>query len=108
MMKEIIEKCAALNVYEKREASDGYFELAFFSKDEGEWGKVLAGILDPAIKLPGARPSKEDLLLTEKYGGIFTNQTLFRRKFDGNIIIAMFWPWQDGIHTTLKVAVVRE
>ena len=103
MIKDIIEKCAAFDVYEKRETKDGYFEVVFFNKDAEVWNKALSDIMGPAAKLPGVKPSKEDSLLTKDHGGILANQILFKKKSCSSIVIAVFWPWRDGIHTTLKV-----
>ncbi len=104
--KDIIGRCSALDVCEKRSVTDDYCELVFYAKDTDAWGKALGGILGPAIKLPGARPSKEDLRLTQDRGGINIDQTLFRKDIGDAVIIAMFWPWRDSLHTTLKIALI--
>ena len=54
--------------------------------------------------LPGVDKTEIDLRVTEKYGGIGVNQTLFKKNGEADIVIAMFWPWQDGVHATLKIA----
>ena len=104
MLKEIIEKCEKLNISEKREATDNYYEAVFSTKDTDQWNNALSEILGPAVKPAGTKPNKEDQRLTRQLGGIYENQTLFKKEFDSSIIIAMFWPWQDGEHTTLKIA----
>ena len=107
MLKEIIEKFGALNVYERRSISDEYCELVFYSKDIDEWNKVFTEIFGQAIKPTGARPTKDDLRLTDDYGGVQNNQTLFKKEFDGATVIAMFWPWQDKTFTTLKLSLLK-
>ena len=106
MIKEIVEKFSNLDIYEKRCITDEYCELVFFSKDTAEWKKILTDILGPAVKPPEIKPTKEDEFLTKDRGGIHDDQTLFKKLFGPLTVIAMFWPWQDGIHTTLKVAVI--
>ena len=106
-IKKIIERCNNLDVSEQRSMSDEYCELVFFNKEIEEWNNVFTEILGPAKKPAGAEPTQEDDVLTEEYGGIFTNQTLFKKDFDDFTIVAMFWPWQDGTHTTLKVAFIK-
>ena len=108
MIKEIFEKLSSLNIYEKRGITDEYCELVFFTKDTAEWEKILTGILGPASKPPKTKPTKEDQLLTKDRGGIHNDQTLFKKLLGGITVIAMFWPWQDDIHTTLKVAVIKK
>ncbi|MFC1631523.1 hypothetical protein ACFL2I_03110 [Candidatus Omnitrophota bacterium] len=106
--KEILGKCSNLPVDEKREVSDDYAELVFFNKELNQWNETIAGILGPAAKPSGEKPSDEDAQITEEFGGIFDNQTLFKKELPQSTIIAMFWPWQDEIHTTLKVAVLKK
>ena len=106
MLNEIMEKCDAMNVYEKRTVSDNYYELVFFSKELDEWEQFFTDKLGNVSKPSNVKPTKEDLSLTEGYGGICANQTLFKKECDDDTIIAMFWPWQDNIHITLKVALI--
>ena len=106
-LKEIVEKFNELDVYEQRCVSDEYVELVFYSKEIDKWDKVLIDILGPAVKPAGVKPTKDDQDLTKDYGGIFDNQTLFKKDFDGVGVLAMFWPWQDGTYTTLKAALLK-
>ena len=106
-LKEIIEKCSTLSIYEKREITDEYVELVFLSKETDEWNRILSEILGPAIKPAGVKHAKTDLILTAKFGGVREEQTLFKKEFDDADIIAMFWPWQNGEHTTLKMFVKK-
>jgi len=108
VLKEIIERCSELKVCEKRQISDAYSELVFYSKDLEQWNEVFAGIFGPAAKPAGVKPAKVDARLTEAYGGIFANQTLFKKEEDAVVAIAMLWPWQDGAHVTLKMALVQK
>ena len=107
MLKEIAEKCSGLEIVEQRSITDEYVEIVFFNKEVGSWRKVLTDNLGPEIKPAGTEPTKEDLDLSEDYGGIHGNQTLFKKDLDGRTVIAMLWPWQDGVHTTLKMAVLK-
>ncbi|NQU73248.1 MAG: hypothetical protein HQ547_00870 [Candidatus Omnitrophica bacterium] len=108
MLKEIVEKCGALEIYRKRSITEEYCELVFYSKDTAKWNAILTGIFGQAIKAAGKKPVGDDMQLTKGYGGIYHNQTLFKKEFDGTTIIAMFWPWQDGVLTTLKLAVLEK
>ncbi len=102
-LKEILDKCRALDVYMQRRISEEYSELVFFNRDTEQWNKILTDVLGPAIKPVGAPPTEVDLRLTKAYGGISDHQTLFKKEFDGIVVIAMFWPWQDNERTTLKM-----
>lgn len=107
MFKEVVKKCRELDVYEVRSVSDKYLELVFYNKEIGKWQQMFADILGAAVKPPDKEPAKEDISLTKEHGGICDNQTLFKKEFDHSTVIAMFWPWRDGILTTLKAAVLK-
>lgn len=107
-IKEILNKCGELEVREKRSISDEYGEIVFYNKDIDEWSKVFTGILGEAIKPAGVKPASEHLALTKDFGGIYENQTMFKKNFEGADIMAMFWPWQDNEHITLKVVLLRK
>jgi|TARA_B100000315_G_C14475255_1_gene540295 hypothetical protein len=108
MLKEILKKCNELNVYEERAADNNYFELVFYTKEADQWNKLFDEILGPVAKPSGKKPTPADLELTKEYGGIFDNQTLFKKDFEEGTIIAMFWPWQDAVRTTLKVSLIKK
>lgn len=105
--KDIIKKCSRLEVYEQRVVKDDYAELVFYTKDTAQWEKNIIGSLGPTIKSAETKPTKNALNLTKDHGGIWDNQTLFGKEFDGFSAIAMFCPWQDGEHTTLKIVFLR-
>ncbi|MFH1996535.1 MAG: hypothetical protein ABIJ27_06005 [Candidatus Omnitrophota bacterium] len=107
-LKEIVEKCVLLKIDEERFVSEAYYEVVFFMKDTDAWKTAIAGVFGAAAKPAGIRPTKDDLLLTKEFGGIHDNQTLFKKELNGMMVIAMFWPWADGAHITLKVAVITK
>ena len=107
-VESILSKCSNLDIREKRTVADDYLELVFPTKETKHWKKMFTDILDSAIKPEGKQPSDEQLTMTKAYGGIYPDQTLFRKEFDDTTIIAMFWPWQDDEHTTLKVAIFKK
>ncbi len=107
-LKEVIEKCKTLDIYEERAVAGDYYEIVFFTKDTEKWQGLCESILGKAVKPAGTEPSSEDIKLTQKYGGIRSNQTLFKKQTDSMIIVAMFWPWQDEVRTTVKVAVIKK
>jgi len=107
ILKEVIKRCSTLEVYDTRLMTDEYIELVFYSKEIDKWNRVFADFLGPAIKPQGVEPTKDDFRLTKNYGGVWGNQTLFKKDFDNFTIISMFWPWQDNIHVTLKIALLK-
>jgi len=107
-LKEIMKKCRALSISEMRRNGDEFCELVFYNKDADEWNKIFADMLGHPIKPPGKDPTEGDQHLTRDYGGTWVDQTVFTKQFDNVTVIAMFWPWQDGVHTTLKMALLKK
>ncbi|NQU94686.1 MAG: hypothetical protein HQ549_00425 [Candidatus Omnitrophica bacterium] len=108
MLKEIIEKSKTLDIFEKRTVNDEYCEYVVATDEINKWEKMLTGILGPATKPAKVKPTKEDVRITQECGGVFDNQTLFKKEFEDGTIIAMFWPWQDDTHTTVKIAFIKK
>lgn len=108
ILKEIIEKCSTLSIAEVRSASEDSYELVFFSQETEQWSKLLSDVLGPAVKPKGVKPTQEQDDLTKDYGGIFADQTLFKKDFDNATVLGMFWPWQDNIHTTLNLVLIKK
>ena len=107
-LKEIVSRFSGLHIEEIRSSSEDAQELVFTNERIEEWDKVFQEILGPAVKPKGTKPTKEDSQLTADYGGIFANQTLYRKEFGDETIVAMLWPWQDGVHITLKMVLLKK
>jgi len=107
-LSEIIERCSRLEVAERRHQNETYSELVFYNKEIDEWHRIFSEALGPPVKPAGEKPAKDLVRLTQEYGGILTGQTLFVREFDDVTVMAMFWPWGDGKHTTLKMALLEK
>lgn len=104
---QIMEKCKGLSVAKTRKNNEKYCELVFFDDDLDKWDEILASMLGPAEKPRFKKPSKDQQVLTKEFGGIRHNQTLYKKDIDGSTLVAMFWPWRDRTHTTLKVGLVK-
>jgi hypothetical protein len=102
-LKDILAGCARLSVYEERSNTDDHCELVFYRKDIETWEKALGEAMGGVAKAAGAKPTRDQSDLTRDLGGIRVDQTLFRKEENGMVVIAMFWPWQDRTHVTLKL-----
>jgi hypothetical protein len=107
MIKDLLVKAGALGIHEKRKESEDYCEVVVYNREIAEWIKIIEEKFGPPSKPAGAQPSGEDAALTQRFGGIEKGQTLFRKDEGDGTVLAMFWPWQDGEHTTLKIWVAR-
>ena len=105
-LKKITDCCSELKINEKRCLTDEFVELVFQNEEIDEWYRIVSAFLGSPSKPEGQAPSKKDLALTSKTGGIRLEQTLFEKAFDNGTIIAKFWPWKDKIHTTLRMALL--
>lgn len=105
-LKQIIDRYELLDIHEKRSVEDKYVEVVILNKQIGKWNEMALEIFGPALKPAGVKPTRDVFRLTKQYGGIRDDQALFKKELDGNVVLAMFWPWQDGIHTTLKMGVL--
>ena len=107
-LNEIIKRYDMLSSQEKRRSTEDYDERVFYNKDIDEWNKVFTDIFGPPTKPTGTIPTEDDLDLARDYGGIWINQTLFKKESDNVVVVAMLWPWQDKVHTTLKTILLKE
>jgi hypothetical protein len=106
-LAKIMAKSGSLTVSERRSATVNYQEVVFSYRDMQAWHKLMEEELGPAVKPPGKKPSREDEEITEDFGGIHANQTLFRKDTPEGTVIAMFWPWSDEERVTLKLALCK-
>jgi hypothetical protein len=108
MIKEITEKCLDIGVYEKREAGEAYSEFVVANDKLDAFKEVLNTFLGDPVKEPQVKPSKEDLKITNEFGGICKDQTLFKKDSEDSTVIAMFWPWQNNMQTTVKIIQIKK
>lgn len=100
----ILEKCSELEIKKIKKQKEDYLEIVFFAGDLIKWNELFTNLFGPAVKPAGQKPSGRDQVLTRELRGIRPNQTLFFNKVGNNDMIAMFWPWDDKRHITLKVS----
>lgn len=42
-------------------------------------------------------------MILKQHGGIKSGQTLYFSCAGSDIVISLLWPWDDGVHTTVKI-----
>jgi len=107
-LNEITKRFECLRISEKRLNNEGYCELIVYTEDKEKWTNILNEIFGPPMKAEGIDPSKHDCQLTAHCGGIRKNQISFMREVDDSIIVAVLWPWNNGICTTLKISKIKK
>ncbi|MBD3243189.1 MAG: FMN-binding protein [Chitinivibrionales bacterium] len=106
MVQQLLEACKDLPIEERREVRGDYCEMVIYARDMDRWITSVSQVLGEAAKPMGQAPKAADSAITEKFGGIDKNQTLFRKDEQERATIAMFWPWGDGEHVTMKLALI--
>lgn len=104
----IIKQCEDLKVAEVRVESPSYDERVVFLDEIERWESILSQVLGPPVKPAGVKTSQEHFAMTVNFGGVHENQTLFYKESDEGTMIAMFWPWQNNTHVTMKIIMKSE
>jgi hypothetical protein len=82
---------------------DNFFEGVLFKEELEKLNTQLQSFLGEPVYPSKARPPLKALEAANGFGGITSGQTLYY-KHDGNdAVLAMLWPWKDGMRTTLKI-----
>jgi len=88
---------------EIRKQNPEHFEGVFLTSHSDELNAILSAFFGPPIKASGEKPSGEQKNMTDAYGGIMKNQTLYAASHEGQSYVAMIWPWSDNTKATVKV-----
>lgn len=67
---------------------------------------ILDAFFGPPLKPENTKVTAEVADISNPYGGIRENQTLYYRKDGNDRVLVMLWPWNDNSRFTLKV--IRE
>ncbi|HOW43315.1 MAG TPA: hypothetical protein P5110_02345 [Candidatus Omnitrophota bacterium] len=85
-----------------RGESDTYLEGVFVKAQLPDFLKKLEELFGPALWPSDQKiPPAIDKVIKE-FGGIMGKQTLFGGEVNGRVVFVMLWPWNDGVHITLK------
>ena len=103
----LFSKLSGLSPSEKRGESEEFFEAVFFNTGLDKVNAVLEEFLGDPFKPAGVHASAEANAAAKDYGGIHSNQTLYKTEFSGGQVIAMLWPWGNNTHTTLKIVIEK-
>ncbi|MCX5695062.1 MAG: hypothetical protein NTW18_00140 [Candidatus Omnitrophica bacterium] len=102
--KRIRDEVKSLSPETLRSDNSDYFEAVFI---KGELVKLNARLTnffgEPAWPSKDKLTSQMDEAIKD-FGGIQGGQTLYFKGVGINSLFAMLWPWQDGVHTTIKIA----
>ena len=104
MVTAIMAACEGIKIEERREVTEDYAELVVYTSDLEEWTAKIGSVTGPPAKPAGEKPTSQHNTITDSFGGIHKEQTLFHKQDGESTTVVMFWPWGDGEHTTVKMA----
>lgn len=107
-LKSFAKKFKPLRIHEQRRLTDKTCDLVFYGEDLGRWTEILLAEFGSPIKKKGAPLPETEKHWISDTGGIWEDQTLFGKIIDGGVAIAKFQPWQDGVHVTLKIQLLKK
>ena len=104
---ELKKQVQGVNFGEIRVDAENCFEAVTTNEDMGTLTALMEKFLGPPA-FPSAAPLSSAMQTTIKnYGGISDGQTLYYLSQGNSAVFAMFWPWGDKTHVTLKLVQQR-
>lgn len=103
----LVEAVKKVRLQELRASSDNYFEVVVKKADLPEIEVLFSSHFGTPFKPAGVSSSKDAHRISEPFGGIRPNQTMYLRRDKEGDSIAFFWPWGCGTQVTVKVILVR-
>lgn len=100
---ELLQQIKKVHLEEKRTDLPEWLEVVVDKGHLEEMRPILENYFGPPLKPAGQAPSREARKIVEGLGGVRPNQTLYHAEKNGAAYLAMFWPWEDGILTTVKI-----
>jgi hypothetical protein len=94
-----------LNFEKLRADEEDYFEAVIVKPLVSSLTEKLDKNFGPAIWPSAGEIPEEAQKAIEDFGGVMPGQTLYFVKQGNTAVFAMLWPWQDGVHITLKSGV---
>lgn len=88
---------------EKRGADADSVELVVTPANLAAIRNELDGYFGEPLKPEGKLPNLTAVLRSKPYGGIRQNQTMYYKKDETSVYVALFWPWGSGELVTVKV-----
>jgi len=93
----------ALTFDSLRTDCDNFFEGVIVKNELDKLNAELKSFLGEPVYPSQGRLAHDVKETVDSFGGIMPGQTLYYKDSGSNRIIAMLWPWQDGVRTTVKI-----
>ena len=82
---------------------ESYFEAVFLNNELVKLTPKFEKYFGlPAWPSPNPLPSKIEGII-EEFGGVMPGQALYFWNEGSDYIVLMLWPWNDAMHTTVKI-----
>ncbi|MDD5432644.1 MAG: hypothetical protein PHO70_06650 [Candidatus Omnitrophica bacterium] len=102
-LDKLRDELKAVTFDSKRLDCDNHFEAVIIKDELEKLVKRLENVFGKPVWPSGKRLSFQLEEAIKSYGGIMPGQTLYFLEEEKKEVFAMLWPWQDGVHTTVKI-----
>jgi hypothetical protein len=102
-LRELIDSIKKVKVMELRNDKDDFFEAVVMRRKLIGLSTAFKECFGAPVWPLDKRLPLQLIRKINKHGGIREGQTLYVRRNAKHTVVAMLWPWQDNIHTTVKI-----
>ena len=92
-----------LNFEALRTDCDNFFEAVIIKHEIDKLNSQLTSLFGEPVYPSKNRLAHKVQKSVDGFGGIMPGQTLYYKELGNDSILAMLWPWKDGLRTTLKI-----
>jgi len=82
---------------------DNFFEGVIIKQELEKLTGQLKNLLGEPVYPSSNRLAHKVRQTVDGFGGVMPGQTLFYKDLGTDSILAMLWPWKDGLRTTVKI-----
>jgi hypothetical protein len=101
---ELMRRARKIRHEQTRRESEDYLEMVMFRESSNDVLSLFESYFGSPLKASGQDPDDEAERLSNPYGGIAKEQTLYHAAREDADHLAMIWPWTDGKRMTVKIA----
>jgi len=101
--EELLKDVARIKCDEKRSMTADCCEVVVSTGESKKLNEVLSSYFGPPQKMRGGNFSSEARQHAELYGGVRSGQTMYFRKLETGLELALLWPWSNGMSLTVKI-----
>lgn len=102
-LEDIMRRAKKISHEQTRRESEDYLEMVMYRQSLQEVEQLFQDYFGQALKNAGQEAHERAVEVTNRYGGISQDQTLYYTSRENMNQMAMVWPWADGKRVTVKI-----